>query len=183
MHDPICAPATPLLPSAVAIVRVSGADLPARLRCLAALPAPRRAALRTLAWDGFRERALVLFFPGPHSYTGEDLVEFHLHGNPLLVKRFLERLGGLGIRLATPGEFTRRALLNGKQSLLEADVILDVEQNPNLHDREIRIDNGWVVKIGRGLDLYQKPDNWFAIGANDLSLRKCLETKVDIFRT
>ena len=126
MHDPICAPATPLLPSAVAIVRVSGADLPARLRCLAALPAPRRAALRTLAWDGFRERALVLFFPGPHSYTGEDLVEFHLHGNPLLVKRFLERLGGLGIRLATPGEFTRRALLNGKQSLLEAEALRDL---------------------------------------------------------
>lgn len=69
-----------------------------------------------------------------------------------------------------------------KQSLLEADVVLEVELNPNLHDREIRIDNGWVVKIGRGLDFYQKPDNWFAIGANDLSLRKCLETKVDIFR-
>lgn len=53
--------------------------------------------------------------------------------------------------------------------------------NPNLHDREIRIDNGWHIKIGRGLDFYQKPSSWFEVGANDLTLRKCLETKVDIF--
>jgi ATP-dependent Lon protease len=69
-----------------------------------------------------------------------------------------------------------------KQSLLELDVLLDIQLNPNLHDREIRLDNGWTVKIGRGLDFYQKPGSWFEIGANDLLLRKCLETKVDIFR-
>lgn len=69
-----------------------------------------------------------------------------------------------------------------QQSLLELDIVLDVELNPNLHDREIRLDNGWIIKIGRGLDFYQKPDTWFGIGANDLSLRPCLETKVDIFR-
>jgi tRNA modification GTPase len=126
MSDPICAPATPLLPSAVAVVRVSGAGLGVRLLPLVALPAPRQAGLRTLAWDGYRERALVLFFPGPRSYTGEDLVEFQLHGNPLLVKRFLEQLGRMGIRLAEPGEFTRRALLNGKQSLLEAEALRDL---------------------------------------------------------
>ncbi len=69
-----------------------------------------------------------------------------------------------------------------KQSLLEMDIVLDVKLNPNLHDREIRFDNGWVIKIGRGLDFYQRPGSWFEIGANDLSLRKCLETKVDIFK-
>jgi ATP-dependent Lon protease len=69
-----------------------------------------------------------------------------------------------------------------KQSLLELDVELDVKLNPNMHDREIRLDTGWVIKIGRGLDFYQKPGGWFEVGANDLSLRKCLETKVDIFR-
>jgi ATP-dependent Lon protease len=68
-----------------------------------------------------------------------------------------------------------------KQSLLEVDVLLTVKLNEVLHDREIRIDNGWTVKIGRGLDFYQKPEGWFSIGANDFSLRKCLETKVDIF--
>ena len=69
-----------------------------------------------------------------------------------------------------------------RQSLLEMDVVLEVELNPNLHDREIRIDNGWLIKIGRGLDFYQKPAGWFVVGANDMSLRPCLETKVDIYR-
>jgi len=69
-----------------------------------------------------------------------------------------------------------------KQSLLEVDVVLDIHLNENLHDREIRLDNGWIIKIGRGLDFYQKPDSWFGIGVNDMSLRKCLETKVDIYR-
>jgi len=69
-----------------------------------------------------------------------------------------------------------------KQSLLELDVELEVKLNPNIHDREIRLDNGWIIKIGRGLDFYQKPGGWFEVGANDLSLRKCLETKVDIFQ-
>jgi len=69
-----------------------------------------------------------------------------------------------------------------KQSLLELDVELNVKLSPNIHDREIKIDNGWIIKIGRGLDFFQKPVSWFEIGANDLGLRKCLETKVDIFR-
>jgi len=68
------------------------------------------------------------------------------------------------------------------QSLLEIDVELKIRLNPNLHDREIRIDNGWTIKIGRGLDIYQRPNSFFDIGANDFSMRKCLETKVDIFK-
>lgn len=68
-----------------------------------------------------------------------------------------------------------------KQSLLELDIALKIKVNENLHDREIRIDNGWIIKIGRGLDFFQKPDSWFGIGSNDLTLRRCLETKVDIF--
>ena len=68
------------------------------------------------------------------------------------------------------------------QSLLEQDIVLDVEFNVVLHDREIRLDNGWIIKIGRGLDFYQRPESYFIIGANDLSLRKCLETKIDIYK-
>lgn len=68
------------------------------------------------------------------------------------------------------------------QSLLEVDIELDIKLNPNMHDREIRVDNGWTIKIGRGLDFFQKPNSYFDIGSNDLSMRKCLETKVDIFR-
>ena len=126
MTLPICAPATPLFPGAVAVVRVSGLDLPGALKPLLRLPSPRRASLRSLEWEGYRERALVLFFPGPASYTGEDVVEFQLHGNPLLVRRFLEHLGRLGIRLAEPGEFTKRSLLNGKLDLLGAEALRDI---------------------------------------------------------
>ena len=70
-----------------------------------------------------------------------------------------------------------------KQSLLEYDVALDVRLKDKLHDREVRLDNGWTIKVGRGLDFYQKPEGWYAVGASDLSLRRCLETKVDVFRT
>jgi ATP-dependent Lon protease len=69
-----------------------------------------------------------------------------------------------------------------KQSLLEYDIALDVHLNNKMHDREVRLDNGWVIKIERGLDFYQAPEGWFAVGATDLSLRRCLETKVDVFR-
>ncbi len=69
-----------------------------------------------------------------------------------------------------------------KQSLLDFDIVLEVELSPTMHDREIRLDNGWVIKIGRGLDFYQRPENWFEIGSQDLSLRRCLETKVDIYQ-
>lgn len=70
-----------------------------------------------------------------------------------------------------------------KQSLMEMDIELELKVNEHMHDREIRIDNGWTIKIGRGLDFFQKPDSWFSVGTNDLMLRKCLETKVDIFKS
>ena len=126
MSHPICAPATPLFPGAVAVVRVSGSDLPGVLKSWLKLPPPRQASLRSLEWGSYREQALVLFFPSPASYTGEDVVEFQLHGNPLLVRRFLEHLGRLGIRLAEPGEFTKRSLLNGKLDLLGAEALRDL---------------------------------------------------------
>ena len=77
----------------------------------------------------------------------------------------------------------KEKFLELQQSLADSDVVLDVRFSATMHDREIRIDNGWIVKIGRGLDFYQKPGSWFEIGATDLSMRKCLETKVDIFQS
>lgn len=78
---------------------------------------------------------------------------------------------------------TKTMLEDLAQSLLEHDVKLEFSFNPKMHDREIRIDNGWIVKIGRGLDFFQKPNSYFDIGSNDLTMRKCLETKIDIFRS
>lgn len=67
-------------------------------------------------------------------------------------------------------------------SLVDHGIKLNLKFDEHLHDREIRLDNGWVVKIGRGLDVYQKLDNWFTVGASDLEMRPCMETKVDIYR-
>lgn len=69
-----------------------------------------------------------------------------------------------------------------KASLADLGVVLSVTFSPTIHDREVRLDNGWKIKIGRGFDIYQKPDSWFEIGASNFALRPCLETKVDIFR-
>lgn len=82
----------------------------------------------------------------------------------------------------TPIADVAEKLIPLKQSLLDLDIFLDVQFDDKIHDREIRFDNGWIIKIGRGLDFYQKPNDWFEIGANDLSLRKCSETKVDILK-
>jgi len=68
------------------------------------------------------------------------------------------------------------------QSLLEVDIKLDVEFETNIHDRQITLNNGWVIKIGRGLDIFQKPESFYSIGNYDQTQRKCLETMVDIFR-
>lgn len=67
-------------------------------------------------------------------------------------------------------------------SLKQFDVVLEIKENSAIHDREIRLSNGWQIKIGRGFDIYQRPDDWLQIGANDLDLRPCLETMVDIFK-
>lgn len=67
------------------------------------------------------------------------------------------------------------------ESLKQFDVVLEIKENNAIHDREIRLSNGWKIKIGRGFDIYQRPDDWLQIGANDLDLRPCLETMVDIF--
>jgi ATP-dependent Lon protease len=67
------------------------------------------------------------------------------------------------------------------ESLKQYDVQLEVQTNSKLHDREVRLSSGWVIKIGRGFDIYQKPDDWLTVGANDLALRPCLETTVDTF--
>ncbi|MFW5776603.1 MAG: BREX system Lon protease-like protein BrxL [Spirochaetota bacterium] len=68
------------------------------------------------------------------------------------------------------------------QSLRDLGVTFTYEFRDGMHDRQIRLSNGWVVKIGRGLDIYQKPDSWFSVGANDMDLRPCMETMVDVFR-
>ena len=129
MTDTIYAPATAAGRSAVAVVRISGPGTKAAVRALAGgVPRARRASLRALSGaDGTAiDHALVLMFPGPASYTGEDTAELHLHGGTAVVAAVLGALAGQGLRLAAPGEFTRRAFENGKLDLAQAEGVADL---------------------------------------------------------
>jgi len=117
-------------PAAIAVLRVSGPQAGAALKALAGrLPEPRHAGLRALRdGDGaLLDRALVLWLPGPETATGEDLAEFHLHGGRAVVASVEVALGAIpGLRSAEAGEFTRRAFLNGRIDLAEAEGLADL---------------------------------------------------------
>jgi tRNA modification GTPase len=123
--DTIVAPATAPGRSALAIVRIDGPDAVSILTALSrsAAPPPRAATLTRL--DGIDE-CIAIRYEAPHSFTGNDLVELTLHGNPLLVERVVEECVRLGARMAEPGEFTERAVLNGKMDLVQAESIADL---------------------------------------------------------
>ena len=117
-------------PAAVAIVRTSGPQAHDAARLLTRLPAPRQAALRTLRepfGDRIIDQALVLRFDSPESATGEDVVEYQCHGGRAVVDAVLAALASIdGLRQAEPGEFTRRALANGRIDLTEAEGLADL---------------------------------------------------------
>ena len=129
MVDTICAVATPPGRGGIGIVRVSGPLTGKAITTVSrTLPQPRMATL-----TDFRDRdgdvidnGIVLFFPKPHSYTGEDVAEFQGHGSPVAQQRLVEALHELGIRLAHPGEFTQRAFVNDKLDLAQAEAVADL---------------------------------------------------------
>lgn len=128
--DSIYALSSGAVPSGVAVIRISGPLAGDALSALAgSLPAPRRAALRVVRDpdDGtVIDQGLVLWFPGPRSETGEDMAELHLHGSRAVVQAVFASLAAKGLRLAEPGEFLRRAFLNGKIDLTEVEGLADV---------------------------------------------------------
>ncbi len=116
-------------PAAIAIVRISGPTARDTLIALAgALPAPRHASYRRLRDDrgDMLDHAMLLWLPGPGTATGEDLVELHLHGGRAVVAAVLAALADRGLRLADPGEFTRRALFNGRLDLSAVEGLADL---------------------------------------------------------
>ena len=127
----IFAPSSGLPPAAIAVIRISGPQAFAAASALAGdLPVPREARLRTLrdpASGDHLDSALVLVFPAPNTATGEDLVELHVHGGRAVVAAVEAALAGQpGLRRAEPGEFTRRALTNGRIDLAEAEGLGDL---------------------------------------------------------
>jgi tRNA modification GTPase len=132
--DTIVAIATPHGRGGIGVVRISGPDAEriAREMIARAEPfEPRRATFSQLTHVArtFRsagDQVLVTFFPNPHSYTGEDVIEISAHGSPVVLDAILHRAIAAGARLAEPGEFTLRAFLNGKLDLIQAEAVADL---------------------------------------------------------
>lgn len=151
--DTIAAIATPQGRGAVALLRVSGADALAVLRRVApGLPdnvpprVQRLAALRHPQSGELLDRGLVTWFPAPASYTGDDTVEIATHGGVLTPQLVLDALLAAGARPAEPGEFTRRAYLNGKLDLLQAEAVADL-----IDGRSRALHRAAVHQMERGL--------------------------------
>ncbi|MHB1401807.1 MAG: tRNA uridine-5-carboxymethylaminomethyl(34) synthesis GTPase MnmE [Thiobacillus sp.] len=127
--DLIAAIATAPGRGGVGVVRVSGAEIaPLATAILGRLPEPRRATYtRFLDRDGeVLDEGIALYFVAPHSFTGEHVLELQGHGGPVVLNLILQRCVELGARLAAPGEFTRRAYLNGKLDLAQAEAVADL---------------------------------------------------------
>ena len=127
--DTIAAIATAPGRGGVGVIRISGSNLlPFAFALSGKTPKPRYATLVDFkAADGATlDSGLLLFFPGPHSFTGEDVLELQGHGGPVVMQMLLARCLDLGARLAEPGEFSRRAFLNGKLDLAQAEAVADL---------------------------------------------------------
>ena len=155
--DTIFALATAQGKAGVSVIRISGAHAwDAGEAFCKNLPASHKAALRNLTdlQGTLIDQALVLTFEDRKSFTGEPVVEFHLHGSTAIVARMMELLGGvIGLRLAEPGEFTRRALENGKLDLAQVEGLAD------LIDAETEAQRKQAVRVLAG-DLGRTAEIW-----------------------
>lgn len=127
--DSIAALSSGRLPAGIAVIRISGPQTRFVVETIAGTVKDRFTNLRTLtAPDGsVIDHGLVLFFPGPGSFTGEDVAEFQVHGSRAVAAKMLETITGFdGVRHAEPGEFTKRAFLNGKLDLVETEALADL---------------------------------------------------------
>ncbi|MFC3206689.1 tRNA uridine-5-carboxymethylaminomethyl(34) synthesis GTPase MnmE [Aquamicrobium soli] len=152
--DSIIALSSGRLPAGVAVVRLSGPHVRFVLETIAgAVPEPRQAVYRALRRrDGeVLDKGLVLFFPGPHSFTGEDVAELQVHGGRAVVSAVLDELTSIpGVRAAEPGEFTKRAFLNGKLDLTETEALADLVNAETEAQRRFAVLNA----SGAQADLY-----------------------------
>ncbi|HEB55367.1 MAG TPA: tRNA uridine-5-carboxymethylaminomethyl(34) synthesis GTPase MnmE [Gammaproteobacteria bacterium] len=129
VEDTIAAIATPAGRGGVGIIRVSGSVAAAIANAmLGSLPRPRFAEYRPFLdhKGGIIDQGLALYFPDPHSFTGEDVLELQAHGGPVVLDLLLRRVLSLGARMAQPGEFSQRAYLNNKIDLAQAEAIADL---------------------------------------------------------
>lgn len=153
--DTIVALATASGPSGIAVIRASGSEAFGLVKHLTGKPVePGRFSLRRVVWEGrLLDKAIVLAFAAPHSYTGEDVVEFQCHGGDVTSRRILEALIAAGARLAKRGEFTARALLNGRIDYAQAEGTLNLieARTARAADAALRVLDGSQRKGERAL--------------------------------
>src|SRR5687768_3867324 len=123
--DTIVAIATPAGRGGIGVVRISGPSAAAVASGLLQLDAPLQPRHATFART-HGDQVVATYFPAPHSYTGEHVVELSAHGSPVVLRQILERAMALGARLAEPGEFTLRAFLNSRMDLVQAEAVADL---------------------------------------------------------
>ncbi|MCU0846323.1 MAG: tRNA uridine-5-carboxymethylaminomethyl(34) synthesis GTPase MnmE [Spirochaetes bacterium] len=127
LEDTICAPATPPINSTLAIIRISGPDTLGTVNRIFTRPEkilPRSACYGSIIdRDSILDDVILVYYPAPGSFTGEEMAEIFCHGNQIIVRGILNLLCGIGIRMAEPGEFSKRAFLSGKIDLTEAEAI------------------------------------------------------------
>ena len=165
MSDTIAAIATPGQPSAIGILRLSGPDTCAALDAVfrakngrpAAQQRPRTMVLGELLDETGQviDSVLCVRFPAPHSYTGEDCAELHCHGSPIVLDTGLRALFAAGCRQAGPGEFTKRAFLNGQLDLLQAESVadlIDAETAQQAHNAVCQLDGALSRTVARIYD-------------------------------
>ena len=161
--------------SGVAIIRVSGEDTKKVIQLLtnATIPKPRVATLRKINKINTSElidEGIILWFPGPESYTGEDMAEFHIHGSKAVVDVLHSSISGVeNCRLAEPGEFTKLAFQNGKINLLKAESIAD------LISAETEIQRQQAIKIMNG----KSADKFNELREKLLKILSHVEAKID----
>lgn len=165
MTDTIAALASGRPPAALAVIRISGPAAFAVVRALAGrLPPPRRMSLCRLtdpASGAWLDSALVVTFPGPNSASGEDLAELHLHGGPAVISGVLAAVTALpDVRLAEPGDYTRRAFANGRMDLAQVEGLADLvaAETASQRDQALALAGGALGRLaedwrGRCLDV------------------------------
>ncbi len=133
--DTIAAISTPPGSSGIGIIRISGPNVPDIIKKLfKSTPKPREATLKKIHCDdgSIIDQAIIIYYQKPKSYTGEDMLEIHVHGNPIILETTLKNITEEKARLANPGEFTEKAFLNNKIDLVQAEAVSDLINSKNL---------------------------------------------------
>ncbi len=192
IEDTIAAIATPHGRGGIAVIRVSGSQALTVAKILTnTIPEPRKAYFKQFKLNEIIvDEGLLLYFPGPNSYTGEDVIEFQGHGGNVAPKRVLDAVLSVdGVRQAEPGEFTRRAFLNNKMDLTAAEAVEDLISAgsdsaakaalaslegvfaKNLNELSDRITN-FRVRLEACLDFPEEHEDFFESGKTDLELNE-----------